>query len=106
MKLSIPERSKKQWCRKPLAAIDAKKDDITFQQMDTDYYVAVRTLHIGNRDALHFLEYDSKPFKIRVFEITSCQAPRTDLVPFAKERGITYKVYGYTFLLIMRPHIR
>jgi hypothetical protein len=41
VKLSIPEHSKKQWCRKPLSPINPKNDTITFQQMDTDYYVAV-----------------------------------------------------------------
>jgi len=40
--VSIPEHSKKRWCRAPAPALDAKKDAITFQQMDTDYYIAVR----------------------------------------------------------------
>mmetsp|Transcript_66272 Transcript_66272/g.177460 ORF Transcript_66272/g.177460 Transcript_66272/m.177460 type:complete len:291 (-) Transcript_66272:641-1513(-) len=41
VKLSIPERSKKQWCRKPVENLDTKTTAISFQQMDTDYYVAV-----------------------------------------------------------------
>jgi hypothetical protein len=44
--LSIPDASKKRWCRKPVKDLDPANHDLSFQQMDTDYYVQViRTIN-------------------------------------------------------------
>jgi hypothetical protein len=43
IELSIPDASKKRWCRKPVKDFDPSKHDLSFQQMDTDYYVQAST---------------------------------------------------------------
>ena len=39
---NIPETSKAKWCRKAVSStFDPAKEDLSFQQMDTDYYTQV-----------------------------------------------------------------
>lgn len=92
--LSIPEASKKRWCRPPVAPFDPETKSISFQQMDTDYYTYV----------LFFSRYLSFPvqhtsptahcFHVDKSILTSAwlQKPREDMPAFAAKSGTTYKV--------------
>lgn len=39
---NISDESKRRWCRKPVGDWDPAVKDLSFQQMDTDYYTQVR----------------------------------------------------------------
>ena len=39
---SISEEAKRKWFRKPVGNWDPAQKDLSFQQMDTDYYTQVR----------------------------------------------------------------
>ena len=57
--LSIPEASKKRWCRPPVSPLDAATQPLILQQMDTDYYVQAPRPEMAALAAKHGKRYET-----------------------------------------------
>lgn len=90
---SISEEAKKKWFRKPVGNWDPAQKDLSFQQMDTDYYTQVRRMIIA-RDMLCYAMLCHDMHLLTFLAHHFWQAPRQDMPAFARKNGAEYKLYG------------